>query len=320
MAGGLLDDFLADVGAKDEYLRKSSKDNVAAPELPPVRGSAGKAPAPPAAPNCAAATAPPAAADDDGKPRHRKHAYEYFSEWDRYDVDGELERLEDAPDAAPEAAKEEEGLPPGFTAAEVKKLPAVEIERRALNEKAKGNEQYKAGEYRLAIQSYTHSLRLQQNNAVVYANRGMCHLKIKQFRAALADCTAAVQIDDGYTKAYLRRGIAHRRLSQHAQALKDLDVVLAREPGNKEAAEHRRCSAIELEKVDAELREAKASAAAAAAAPGKAGDQADDRGSRRGLGRRRRRRRRRRGRPVPRAARKGARDGGALRGATLREE
>ena len=41
MAGGLLDDFLADVGAKDEYLRKSSKDNVAAPELPPVRGSAG---------------------------------------------------------------------------------------------------------------------------------------------------------------------------------------------------------------------------------------------------------------------------------------
>ena len=73
MAGGLLDDFLADVGAKDEYLRKS-KDNFAAPELPPVRGSAGKAPAPPAAPK-AAATAPPAAADDDGKPRHRKHAF-----------------------------------------------------------------------------------------------------------------------------------------------------------------------------------------------------------------------------------------------------
>ena len=228
MAGGLLDDFLADVGAKDEYLRKSSKDNVAAPELPPVRGSAGKAPAPPAAPK-AAATAPPAAADDDGKPRHRKHAYEYFSEWDRYDVDGELERLEDAPDAAPEAAKEEEGLPPGFTAAEVKKLPAVEIERRALNEKAKGNEQYKAGEYRLAIQSYTHSLRLQQNNAIVYANRGMCYLKLKQYRQALADCTAAVQIDDGYTKAYLRRGITHRRLNQTSQAIKDLDIVLHRE-------------------------------------------------------------------------------------------
>ena len=149
MAGGLLDDFLADVGAKDEYLRKSK--DVAAPELPPVRGSAGKAPAPPAAPKASATTTAAAAADDDGKPRHRKHAYEYFSEWDRYDVDGELERLEDAaPDAAPEAAKEEEGLPPGFTAAEVKKLPAVEIERRALNEKAKGNEQYKAGEYRLA--------------------------------------------------------------------------------------------------------------------------------------------------------------------------
>ena len=54
-----------------------------------------------------------------------------------------------------------------------------------MNEKAKGNEHYKAGEYRPAIQAYTHALRLQQNNAVVHANRGMCHLKLKQYRHCL---------------------------------------------------------------------------------------------------------------------------------------
>ncbi len=144
-----------------------------------------------------------------------------------------------------------------------------QIERRALNEKAKGNEMYKAGEYRAAIQSYTHALRLQQNNAVVHANRGMCHLKLKQYRQALADCTAAVQIDGLYTKAYLRRGIAHRRLGQHAQAVADLNVVLEREPRNQEASEHLRCSQVELEHAQREL-----------AAAGKGTDQAGTQNSR----------------------------------------
>ncbi|KAL3909502.1 MAG: hypothetical protein SGPRY_009401 [Prymnesium sp.] len=178
------------------------------------------------------------------KPRQRKHAYEYFNQWDAYDVEGELSKLESSPPAEQPNAEliQEEGLPPGLTAAMLAKMPTVEIERRAINEKSKGNEFYKAGEYKAALKSYTHSLRLQQNNAVVYANRGMCYLKLKQYRQALADTTAAIQIDESYTKAYLRRGIAHRRLSQHEQALHDLDVVLAREPHNKEAQEHRRCS------------------------------------------------------------------------------
>jgi len=184
------------------------------------------------------------------KPRQRKHAYEYFNQWDAYDVDGELQKLDGGrtPEAVEEVVEEDDGLPPGVTAAMLAKLPTVEVERRALNEKSKGNEFYKAGEYKAAIKSYTHSLRLQQNNAVVYANRGMCHLKLKQYRQALADTTAAIQLDDSYTKAYLRRGIAHRRLSQHQRALDDLDVVLSREPHNKEAQEHRRCSQIDLEK------------------------------------------------------------------------
>ena len=251
---------------------------------------------------------------------------EYFNQWDAYDVDGELSKLEgkaaEAEEAAPAEAKQDDGLPPDLTAERLARMPAVEVisrppppppntlearlraasrcrradttcyalpgpwhtrarrsrrmasctglvptharashaassqvERRALAEKQKGNEAYKASEYRTALTHYTHSLRLQQNNHVVYANRGMCYLKLKQYRQCLSDCTAAIQIDDGYTKAYLRRGIAHRRLSQTRQALKDLDIVLTREPHNKEAAEHQRCAKLEVEKLVREERE-----------------------------------------------------------------
>ena len=42
--------------------------------------------------------------DEPVKPRQRKHAYEYFNQWDAYDVDGELSKLEGTKAAAaPEA-------------------------------------------------------------------------------------------------------------------------------------------------------------------------------------------------------------------------
>ena len=209
----------------------------------------------PAAPAAAGAAKPPRQAGEAVKPRQRKHAYEYFNQWDAYDVDGECAKLEESRATGGDGEFEpvpeppaNEGLPPDMNAAMLAKMPKVEVERRALNEKSKGNEFYKASEYKPAITCYTHSLRLEQNNAVVYANRAMCHIKLKQFRPALGDCTAAIQIDDSYTKAYLRRGIAHRRLGQLPQAIADLDIVLHREPHNKEAAEHRRCAQIEQEK------------------------------------------------------------------------
>ena len=220
---------------------KDEADIWDAAEVPSLQDEA----RPATAPATSGGNGIPAAAKE-VKPRQRKHAYEYFNQWDAYDVDGELNKLEekkpggfeDEADAPPQPKND--GLPPDLTAAMLAQMPAVEIERRALNEKNKGNEAYKASEYKTASLHYTHSLRLQQNNAIVYANRGMCYLKLKQYRQALADCTAAIQIDDGYTKAYLRRGISHRRLNQTAQALHDLEIVLHREPHNKEAAEHHR--------------------------------------------------------------------------------
>ena len=56
------------------------------------------------------------------KPRQRKHAYEYFNQWDAYDVDGELTKLDDKKsaadaDEAEDAPPPNDGLPPDMTAA-----------------------------------------------------------------------------------------------------------------------------------------------------------------------------------------------------------
>jgi len=66
-----------------------------------------------------------------GKGSHRKHAYEYFSEWDRFDGDGELKKLDSGAAAAGAGAvaatKEDEGLPPGLTAEMLRDMPRVEV-------------------------------------------------------------------------------------------------------------------------------------------------------------------------------------------------
>lgn len=113
MADLSLGSFLSDISAKDAALR-SRNENTPADPLPPVRGQKAPPPMPAPAPAAAPKQAAPKPADaqaiwDEGAvaaapatakatkgTAHRKHAYEYFSEWDKFDVDGELAKLEES--------------------------------------------------------------------------------------------------------------------------------------------------------------------------------------------------------------------------------
>ena len=128
----MLDLDLSGLKERDAALRKIDVAVNSTDALPPVRGTS-STPAPPKpVPVVAAKPAPtdrPWAAD--GKPRHRKNAYEYFNEWDSYDVDKELEKLEPNPaivEVSEEAA--DDGLPPGLTAADLQGLSAIEVPQR----------------------------------------------------------------------------------------------------------------------------------------------------------------------------------------------
>ena len=184
-----LTSWLSDISSRDEFLKTAPKPTRTGANLPPVRGQPAvvevpqptkpaaaaaeppvviddsaiwdesELPSMPAAAPTAPAKAPPAkpptkAADAPIKPRQRKHAYEYFNQWDAYDVDKEVAKLEDPPESTPaEAAladaEKNDGLPGDLTPSLLARMPLVEVERRALDEKVKGNEFYKAGDYKV---------------------------------------------------------------------------------------------------------------------------------------------------------------------------
>jgi tetratricopeptide (TPR) repeat protein len=197
----------------------------------------------PGAPARAQPPAPAAAAAEVAKGKPRKHAYENFSEWDKFDVDKELDRLDkDEASAGGGAGSAKPGveLIAGLTLSEIARLPAEHRLALALVEKTKGNESFAAKAWTEAVRHYSASLHLDQTSAAVYANRSLAHIKMESWRAAESDASAALEIQANYTKALLRRGIARRRLAKHALALADFRAVLSVEPSHKEAHDYQR--------------------------------------------------------------------------------
>ena len=107
----------------------------------------------------------------------------------------------------------------------------------ATREKEKGNELFKAREFRSAIDCYTLSLTLDPGAAPVHANRAAAYMKLKQWENAEADCTAALTSQPGYFKALMRRGAVRLETGTEgaeAAALEDLKAAEKIEPENKE--------------------------------------------------------------------------------------
>ncbi|KAI8476999.1 MAG: hypothetical protein J3K34DRAFT_353565, partial [Monoraphidium minutum] len=61
--------------------------------------------------------------------------------------------------------------------------------------KARGNEQFKKGEYLEAVKAYSEALRHVGDNPVYYSNRAMAYLKAFRFEQAEADCHRALSFD-----------------------------------------------------------------------------------------------------------------------------
>ena len=119
---------LSSLKERDAALRKIDVAVNSTDALPPVRGTSATPAPPKLVPAVAAKPTPadsPSAADS--KPRHRKNAYEYFNEWDSFDVDKELTKLEPNPAIVELSEEADDGLPPGLTAADLQGLSAIEV-------------------------------------------------------------------------------------------------------------------------------------------------------------------------------------------------
>jgi tetratricopeptide (TPR) repeat protein len=54
--------------------------------------------------------------------------------------------------------------------------------------------------YPEAIQLYTKGIELRPNDAILFANRSMCHLQMGKADLALADAESAIEQDSSYAK------------------------------------------------------------------------------------------------------------------------
>ena len=104
----------------------------------------------------------------------------------------------------------------------------------AAREKYKGNEYFKNKEYEQSFNCYSKSIALNDQNAIVYANRAMTCIRLSNLCQAVSDCTQALLIDPTYTKVLARRGIVHHKCGRYVEATLDFKACVKQDSENRE--------------------------------------------------------------------------------------
>ncbi|XP_063983003.1 RNA polymerase II-associated protein 3 isoform X2 [Diachasmimorpha longicaudata] len=152
----------------------------------------------------------------------RIKSYDYLA-WENFDVDKACEEID----------KENESEDSGEET-----LSKEELEKNheeANKHKVMGNAYVKQQKWDKAMACYGEAIKVFPYDAVFWANRALCHLKMDNLFSAESDCTSAIQRDEHYVKAYHRRATARIALKQYAEAIQDIKSLLSLEADNKEA-------------------------------------------------------------------------------------
>ncbi|XP_022149750.1 serine/threonine-protein phosphatase 5-like [Momordica charantia] len=108
-------------------------------------------------------------------------------------------------------------------------MPSMDVEKsnimRAEEIKCLANEAFTAHKYVQAIDLYTQSIELNNQNAVYWANRAFAHIKLEEYGSALEDASKAIEVDPRYSKGYYRRGASYLAMGKFKEALKDFQQL-----------------------------------------------------------------------------------------------
>jgi len=159
--------------------------------------------------------------------KERIKSYDYRS-WDSYNVEEELERIDNEDYTEPKPMVEEKEDNDDINE------EAIEL---SLIQKEKGNIMFKKGNYKRAIQYYTKSMELDPTNPVFPLNRAMAYLKLEKYSEAENDCTDCIKLTPKNVKALYRRGLARVGLKKYLEAKSDFETATVLEPSNKQAKE-----------------------------------------------------------------------------------
>lgn len=106
-------------------------------------------------------------------------------------------------------------------------LPA-ERRRQAESERHKGNDYFRAHDYRAAVEAFTVAAELDPTSVAARANRAAAYLKLHMWSDAETDACETLRLDPGNLKAQLRRAQARCELGQMSLAQEDALAVLSK--------------------------------------------------------------------------------------------
>jgi len=100
--------------------------------------------------------------------------------------------------------------------------------------KALGNEQFKAKNYEKAIEFYTKAIEETPNDHSIYGNRSASHYNLKNFDSASTDADKCIEIKDDWAKGYQRKAMALHGQGNRAEAIQFYTKGLDKDPENQQ--------------------------------------------------------------------------------------
>lgn len=114
---------------------------------------------------------------------------------------------------------------------------------KAEEEKEKGNELFKNGDYATAMKHYTEAIKRNPDDPKYYSNRAACYTKLAAFDLGLKDCEKCVELDPKFIKGWIRKGKILQGMQQQSKAISAYQKALELDSTNAEALEgYRSCT------------------------------------------------------------------------------
>eukprot|EP01029_Cantina_marsupialis_P020959 TRINITY_DN4965_c0_g1_i1.p1 TRINITY_DN4965_c0_g1~~TRINITY_DN4965_c0_g1_i1.p1 ORF type:complete len:599 (-),score=206.89 TRINITY_DN4965_c0_g1_i1:265-2061(-) len=248
-----VDRFISEINIKSDYRKKSSKSkslfgDIESKYVPPIRGESKEG----ESNENNANNSKKSKIDSKAKPFKQ-----YYDEWGKFNDKTADITVNDVLSATRDSEESKNDDELSKTPAEDDRythLTQNERENLANREKVKGNESFRSKDYNEAVQYYSKSLQLCENN-VVYANRAMTRLRLKQYSKAEEDATRSIEIDNTFMKAWFRRGLARQSRGKYLEAVGDFEKALQLVPENKEAQKALRVATDKFKEVEGETVE-----------------------------------------------------------------
>lgn len=113
-----------------------------------------------------------------------------------------------------------------------KKMPEMSREK-ALEHKAKGNEEFQKQNFAEAEKHFTNAISEDPSDHVFYSNRSGCYASLNEYQKAYEDGKKCVELKPEWAKGYTRKGLAEYFLKKYDDAEKTYEAGLKLAPQDK---------------------------------------------------------------------------------------